>query len=110
MDAAVSCRSEACYPSSRKHGRHRAVKRRAFITLLGGAAAWPFAVRAQQPTTPNVGYVHPASPQPIAGLLAAFREGLSELGYVEGQNVVIEYRWANNDLSRLPELVADLVH
>jgi putative tryptophan/tyrosine transport system substrate-binding protein len=86
------------------------VRRREFIALLGGAAAWPLAARAQQPTIPIVGYVHPDSPQPIVGLLAAFREGLSETGYVEGQNVVIEYRWANNDLSRLPELVADLVH
>jgi putative tryptophan/tyrosine transport system substrate-binding protein len=87
------------------------MRRREFITLFGGTAAtWPLAARAQQPTTPIVGYVHPDSPQPIAGLLAAFREGLSETGYVEGQNIVIEYRWANNDLSRLPELVADLVH
>jgi ABC-type uncharacterized transport system substrate-binding protein len=85
------------------------MKRRDFITLLGAAAAWPLAARAQQPTIPIVGYVHPDSPQPIAGLLAAFREGLSETGYVEGQNVVIEYRWAHNDLSRIPELVADLV-
>jgi putative tryptophan/tyrosine transport system substrate-binding protein len=80
------------------------------LAALGGAAAaWPLAAGAQQPTIPIVGYVHPDSPQPIAGLLAAFREGLSETGYVEGQNVVIEYRWAHNDLSRIPELVADLV-
>jgi putative ABC transport system substrate-binding protein len=85
------------------------MSRREFIAFLGGAAAWPLAARAQQPTIPIVGYVHPDSPQPIAGLLAAFREGLSETGYVGGQNVVIEYRWAHNDLSRIPELVADLV-
>jgi ABC-type uncharacterized transport system substrate-binding protein len=86
------------------------LKRRQFITLLAGAAAaWPVAARAQQPTIPVVGYVHSDSPQTVASLLAAFREGLSETGYVEGQNVAIEYRWAQNDLSRIPELVADLV-
>src|SRR5438105_735914 len=85
------------------------LKRRDFITLLGGAAAWPLGARAQQASIPVVGYVHSDSPQPVAGLLAAFREGLSETGYVEGQNVAIEYRWAQNDLSRIPELVADLV-
>jgi ABC-type uncharacterized transport system substrate-binding protein len=86
------------------------VRRRAFISLVGAAAAvWPRAAGAQQPTIPVVGYVHSDSPQTAAGLLAAFREGLSETGYVEGQNVAIEYRWAENDLSRIPELVADLV-
>src|SRR5262249_38298721 len=90
------------------------MNRREFITLLGGAAGapsvlWPPAARAQQPTIPIVGYLHSDSPQTVAGLLAAFREGLSETGYIEGQNVAIEYRWAENDLSRIPELVADLV-
>jgi putative tryptophan/tyrosine transport system substrate-binding protein len=86
------------------------MRRREFITLFGGAAVtWPVAARAQQPTIPVVGYVHSDSPQTVASLLAAFREGLSETGYVEGQNVAIEYRWAQNDLSRIPELVADLV-
>src|SRR6266446_127203 len=85
------------------------LRRRQFITPLGGAAAWPLAARSQQPAIPIVGYLHPDSPQTVAGLLAAFREGLSETGYVEGQNVAIEYRWAENDLSRIPELVADLV-
>src|SRR5215471_14139130 len=85
------------------------MRRRNFIALLGNAAAWPLAARAQQPSIPIVGYVHSDSPQTVAGLLAAFREGLSETGYVESQNVAIEYRWAENDLSRIPELVADLV-
>jgi putative ABC transport system substrate-binding protein len=69
------------------------VKRREFILGLGGAAAMrPRAARAQQPTIPIVGYLHSDSPQTVAGLLAAFREGLSETGYIEGQNVAIEYR------------------
>jgi len=89
------------------------IERREFILALAGAAAsavaWPLAARAQQPTIPIVGYLHSDSPQTVAGLLAAFREGLSETGYIEGQNVAIEYRWAENDLSRIPELVADLV-
>src|SRR5262249_34985179 len=95
--------------AARHDRRGDRVRRRDFIALLGGAAAWPLAARAQPTAVPIVGYVHPDSPQSIAGLLAAFREGLSETGYVEGQNVAIEYRWAENDLSRIPELVADLV-
>jgi hypothetical protein len=86
------------------------IRRREFITLLGGAAVtWPVAARAQQPTIPVVGYVHSDSPQTVASLLAAFREGLSETGYVEGQNVAIEYRWAQNDLSRIPGKLAPMV-
>src|SRR5262245_29009595 len=81
------------------------MKRREFVGLIGGAAAWPFAARAQRPTTPLIGYLSPGPPGPIP----AFRTGLSEMGYVEGRNVTIEYRWVQSDLSRLPELAADLV-
>jgi putative tryptophan/tyrosine transport system substrate-binding protein len=85
------------------------IQRRAFITLLVGAAAWPVAARAQQRTRPVVGYLHSGSPEPRAAMIAAFRQGLKEAGYVEGQNVDIEYRWAEDQLSRLPILAAELV-
>jgi len=86
------------------------IRRRQFITLLGGAvAAWPLAVQAQQ-STPVIGYLYLGSPEPIANRLAAFRSGLSETGFIEGRNLAIEYRWAHNEPERLPELAADLVH
>jgi ABC-type uncharacterized transport system substrate-binding protein len=85
------------------------MRRREFITLLGGTAAWPLTARAQQQPMPVVGFLHPSSPEPFGHIVNGFRRGLNDSGFVEGQNVAIEYRWGEGHYDRLPVLAADLV-
>jgi putative tryptophan/tyrosine transport system substrate-binding protein len=85
------------------------VKRREFITLLGGVAAWPLVAHSQQPAMPVVGFLRTASAYPFAHLLAGLRRGLQETGFIEGRNVAVQYRWAEGQYDRVPALAADLV-
>ena len=86
------------------------MKRRAFIALLAGAAAWPLAAEAQQAALPVIGFLNSASPGPYARYVAAFRQCLKDVGYVERQNVTIDYRWAHGQYERLPAMAAELIH
>src|SRR6516164_14768 len=102
------CRcAEAARP---REGQMRlCLRRRDFIAGLGGAAVWPLAARAQQRAMPVIGYLHLGSPEAVSHLVTAFRKGLGETGYVEGQNVSIEYHWLAGQYERLPAVMADLV-
>ena len=86
------------------------IRRREFITLIGGAAAWPLSARAQQSAMPVIGYVNSGTAGANVKNVAAFRAGLTEAGFVEGQNVAIEFRWAENQFDRLPALVTGLIN
>src|SRR5262245_17243221 len=86
------------------------MRRREFLTLLGGATAWALPVRAQSTAMPIVGFLHVAAAKPFAHIVVGFREGLKETGYIERENVEIEFRWAEGQVSRLPDMAADLVH
>jgi putative tryptophan/tyrosine transport system substrate-binding protein len=85
------------------------LKRREFITLLAGASVWPLTARAQQPAMPVVGFLHPAAPEPFEHIVNGFKRGLNEAGFVDGQSVAIEYRWARGEYGRLPAMAVELV-
>src|SRR5262249_10283534 len=99
------------FPPLGREGRMTVtIRRRELLAAVGGAAAaWPVAAREKQPTLPVIGFLYPGPPETIAKFVTGFRKGLGELGYVEGRNVAIEYRWGYDESGRLPELAADLV-
>src|SRR5262249_13927362 len=105
-----SARPRSAADATRPRRRGDRVKRRAFITLLGGTVAWPLAARAQQAAMPLIGFLDSRSPDGLTDRVRQFRQGMKEIGYVERENVAIEYRWAENQLDRLPELAAELAH
>jgi hypothetical protein len=85
------------------------MRRREFVALLGGAAAWPLAVHAQQTAMPVIGFLDPTAPEALAEPMRGLRQGLKDVGYVEGENLTIEYRWADNRTERVPAMAAELV-
>src|SRR5262245_59155267 len=85
------------------------MKRREFIGIIGGAVVWPISARAQSPDVPVIGFLRPGTPDSDASILAAFRKGLSEAGFVEGRNLAIEFRWGHGNREQLSELAADLI-
>jgi hypothetical protein len=104
-----AARTVLCGGRAMKSASLPLLKRREFISLVGGVVAWPIAAHAQQQAMPVVGFINAGVADTSAGRVAAFRKGLSEAGYAEGQNVVVEYHWLEGHYERLPALVADLV-